>query len=126
MNITKKIDTETMKGKIVFAMLPYQRRVELVKQVYLSDKSDEGVEKELGIGVRINELVAEQVKFVEIKYKDSEMEIDIKNVDELGMFQDGVVLINEIGGTILNGYQMGNEKVKESSTQLPLDGTTQI
>jgi hypothetical protein len=130
MRVTKKVETETLKGIVVFEMLPYLERMKAVQDVYgkVSMKNEEkevnslsDLSEEMESGRKIAQLVFNQVKHVDLAIVGTSMDefsVDkLSSVDQLSMFQDGVGVINQIGTALLNGYLLGNAKKKESEGQ---------
>ena len=124
MKIKKQIKNDNMTGHISFTMLSYQKRTQKMQEIYgnisinpevKEDAKISDFSKEFEIGDKVVALVKEQVSEVAIDAKDDEgLEFKFESVDDLLVTQEGVALVNEIGQTLLNGYQL-SKKTQNSS-----------
>lgn len=95
-------------GEIKLRVPKYKERIRLLKECNLS--VDENGEMGKGAAQfdsveKIIDVTESHVISVSLRYGEQE----IYEVEELGYYQEGVELLNEVGNLILSGFQLGKK-----------------
>lgn len=105
--------TKNFEGYIKLRMPRYKERLEMIKSLnFKPAQADGGIEVEqnqnngIDAAIVMNEMVEKHVLEVSLKHIESGKVIDSLII--LEMYKEGVELINEVAGALINGVALGN------------------
>ena len=128
LNFKKNVSNENFKGTITYEMFTYEERIKKAQEVFVGigsqsveDADGNATEKkedvmstteQLELGKKYNAIAASQIKEVDlVVVSDGEMkDTEIKSLEALCCFQEGVELVNELVNTMLGGHKLGKKQ----------------
>jgi len=87
------------KGSIEVEMMMYRERLDLAKSFGVLDEKEALQKTDIMIG-----LVEKRVKKVDLKFGETQ----ISDLGELGYYEEGAAVINDIGCLLMRGIPLGN------------------
>lgn len=106
MKLFEYVPKKNFTGVIVLKVPQYKERIKLLKEcnfklgaegeVTNNNEQFDSIEK-------LAEITEKHIERVDLKMNDQE----IKSIEDLGYYAEGVELINEVGGLVLNGFTLG-------------------
>jgi hypothetical protein len=97
-----EINENGFKGFAEINIPSFVERMKIVKDSEIKD----GVKlEEIEKVVYLVDMTKKQTSKIELKHDSG---LDIKKIDELELYQEGLGIIYKISGTILNGISLGN------------------
>lgn len=94
----------SLEGFVSLEMPKYLERIEIMKSLSFETKDGE-VEsaKRVEPAIKLYAMLEKHVREVSLKHG----ELEIKSLDDLGYYQDGVKVINELGAVLIGGVRLG-------------------
>jgi len=86
-------------GTVMLEMMNYQERLKKMQEMNLDDEKDAIKSAEA-----ITALVSQSVKRIDVKHGDTKF----TDLEELGYFDEGTKLINELSVVLIKGIPLGN------------------
>ena len=106
MKLFEYVPKKDFEGSIVLKVPQYKERLKLLKEcnfklgangdIINNDSQFDSIEK-------LAEITEKHIEKVNLTCNGNE----IKSVEDLGYYAEGVELLNEVGGLILNGFSLG-------------------
>lgn len=100
------------KGSVVVSVPKYKKRMSLLRECNF--KMSKGGELETGLEQfdsldKLISITEDHVVSVSLTYDNVDETSLIESIEDLGYYQEGVELINELGNLILSGFSLGKK-----------------
>lgn len=106
MKLFEYIPKKHFEGSIVLKVPQYKERLKLLKECNFKLSKDGEVannNEQFDSIEKLTDITEKHIEKVNLTHNGQE----IKSVEDLGYYAEGVELINEVGGLILNGFSLG-------------------
>lgn len=97
------VEIGEIKGEIKVELYPWQERMAKAKEIVYEMKDGQLVERhDFDRGQKTIEATISRIREVSVKFGDKE----VKTVEDLMFYREGVSIINQISPTLLNGVSL--------------------